>query len=91
MLPAVACVGRKLIFWFVGADWRLSTAVASCGVSHCFPNFFLADPFWLREITTDPHILADVNIVCPDDRCPELKVYISEVILDRYEYIPVHT
>jgi hypothetical protein len=28
----------------------------------------LADPFWLRKINTDLHILADVNIVCPDDR-----------------------
>ena len=25
--------------------------------------FLLADPFWLRQITTDPNILADVNSV----------------------------
>ena len=91
MLPTVARVGRKLMFWFVGADWRLSS---SCFLRYkpLFPKlFFLADPFWLREITTDPHILADVNIVCPDDRCPELKIYMSELISDSYEYIPVHT
>jgi hypothetical protein len=41
------------------------------------------------KITTDPHILANVLTGFPDDRYPKLKIYISEVILDRYEYIPV--
>ena len=49
----------------------------------------LADPFWLRKITTDPHILAHVNIGCPEDRHPKLKIYISELILDSFEHIPV--
>jgi len=35
--------------------------------------FLLADPFWLRQITTDPDILADVNM-CPDDRQTKLKI-----------------
>jgi hypothetical protein len=48
----------------------------------------LADPFWLRKITTDPHILAHVNAECPDDKYPKLIIYISEMILDSYEYIP---
>jgi hypothetical protein len=26
---------------------------------------------------------------CPDDTFPKLKIYVSEVILDSYEYIPV--
>jgi len=26
---------------------------------------------------------------CPDGRCPKLKIYISELILDGCEYIPV--
>jgi len=26
---------------------------------------------------------------CPDDRFPKLKIFISEVIFDSYEYIPV--
>ena len=26
---------------------------------------------------------------CPDDRFPKLKLYISEVNLDNYEYVPV--
>jgi len=28
-----------------------------------------ADPFWLQKITTNPHILADVNIEFPILRC----------------------
>jgi hypothetical protein len=43
----------------------------------------LTDPFWLKKITTDPHILAHVNIVCPEDRYPKLKICILELILDR--------
>jgi len=49
----------------------------------------LAEPFRLRQITADPHSLADVNIVCTDDKHPKLKIYISELILDSYECIPV--
>jgi len=51
------------------------------------PFFLLADPFWLRQITTDPDILADVNIMCPDDRQTKLKIYITKMILDSYEHI----
>jgi hypothetical protein len=36
---------------------------------------------------TDLHILAHVNMECPDDRYPELKICIAELILDRYGYI----
>jgi hypothetical protein len=64
-------------------------------------TLLLDAPFWLRKITTDPHILDDVNIVCPDDRYPKLNIvfpddryaklnfYISELILSSHEYIPV--
>jgi len=37
----------------------------------------------------DPHILPHVNIECADDRYPELEIYISELTLGSYEYIPV--
>jgi len=30
------------------------------------PKIFLADSFWFRKITADPHILAQANIECPD-------------------------
>jgi hypothetical protein len=51
--------------------------------------FVLADPDYLRKITTDPHNLAHVNTECPDDRYPTLYIYISEPISDSYEYTPV--
>jgi len=44
--------------------------------------FLLADPFWPRKITTDRHILAHINIVCPDVRHPILKICISELVVD---------
>jgi hypothetical protein len=55
-----------------------------------FPKLFFflpADPFWLRKITTDPHILAQVNIEGPDDWYPKLKICISDPILESYIYI----
>ena len=48
-----------------------------------------ADPFWLRKIATDRHILTHLNIECRNDMYPKLKIYISEMILDSYEYILV--
>jgi hypothetical protein len=50
-------------------------------LEQCFPNVLLLDPFRLRKITMDPHILAHVNTEClDDDRYPELKICISELI-----------
>jgi hypothetical protein len=54
-------------------------------------NFLLADPFRFRKITTDPHIVADVNIECPDERYPKLNTYFSELILESQEYTTVAT
>jgi len=51
-------------------------------------TFMLADLFWLRKITTDSHILVHVNMECTDSMCPKLQIYISELILYSYEYIP---
>jgi hypothetical protein len=63
-------------------------SVFDTSVTLYFPTLFLvADLFWLRKITTDPHILPHVNTECSDDRYPKLKIYISELILDIYEYI----
>lgn len=49
----------------------------------------LADPFWLRIIATDHHILADACVEFPHDRYSELKIYIKELILDSDEYIEI--
>ena len=55
-----------------------------------FPKFFLPpDPFRFRKIATDSHILADVNIECPDERYPKLNIYFSELILGSHEYTTV--
>jgi len=35
------------------------------------------------------HILAHINREYADDRYPKLKIYISELIADSYQYIPV--
>ena len=58
-------------------------------INLCFPNLLFSDTFWLRIITTDPHILDCVNIEFRDDRHQKLKIYASELILDCSEYIPV--
>ena len=54
-----------------------------------FPELFCADPFKLLKITMDPHTLVQVNRVCLDDWHPKLKIYISELIFNSYEYLPV--
>jgi hypothetical protein len=41
------------------------------------------------KITTDSHVRAHVNIECPDDRYPKLKILVSELISNNYDYIPV--
>jgi len=42
-------------------------------------TFLLADPFLIRKISTDPHILGHENTDCPDDRYPKFKMCISEL------------
>jgi hypothetical protein len=46
------------------------------------------DRFWLRKVTTDPYIVSHVNVGCKNDRYPDFKICISEVISDSYGYIP---
>jgi len=41
------------------------------------------------KITTNSHVCAHVNIEYPDDRYPKLKILVSELISDRYDYITV--
>jgi len=49
----------------------------------------LADPFCLRKITTDPHIIAHVNTECLDDRYQELKICMLELMSRSCQYTPV--
>ena len=48
-----------------------------------------AESLWLRKITTDPHVIADVIIECLGESNPKFKIYVSEHILDNYEFISV--
>lgn len=57
----------------------LTIKVILSGLNQCFPKFLLADTLWLRKITTDAQVLADVNIACLDDRYTKLKkIYIVQ-------------
>jgi len=49
-----------------------------------FPSFLFArGPLLASKITMDSHILAHVKIQYPDDSHSKLKLYISELIIDR--------
>jgi hypothetical protein len=52
-------------------------------------TFLFPYPFWFRNVSKDPQFLAHVNILWLDDRHPELKIYIPEIILDTCEHAPV--
>ena len=56
---------------------RSGGRLSGYGLYRCFPNFLLTDPFCLRLIKMDPHTLPHLNMVCPDDRCPNLKMYLG--------------
>jgi len=53
-----------------------------CDIAQCFPNSCARGLLSVSKITTDPYSLAH-------DKYPKLKMYISEIILDNYEYTPV--
>jgi len=50
---------------------------------------FARAPLLASKTAKDPHIPAHINVGWPDDRYAELKVYILEITLDKYQYIPV--
>jgi hypothetical protein len=75
----------------------IHSGIQYCRSTVCTPIFvygsvsrtvLVADPLWLRKITTETHILAHVNIDCPDNSYPKLKDYISELILYSNESMP---
>ena len=53
------------------------------------PKFSLVEPLLVSNNNTDSHILAHVNMVCPDDRSAKLGTFISEQILGAYQYVTV--
>ena len=69
---------------------RLSFLITKCCVRSVFPKLtFVADRFWLRKMTMDPHILAQVSIGCLDERYTKLSIHISILISEGYGCIPV--
>jgi hypothetical protein len=70
------------------SDETSNAVMLQCSVSQ---TSLLADPYWLQKMTSDHRSLLTLSIDCPDDRYPKLKMYsyISELILDSYQYIPV--
>jgi hypothetical protein len=58
------------------------TKITYVSVSQIFS--LAGPPFWLRKITTDPHILAHVYTGCPADWYPKLQTCISELTADSY-------
>ena len=69
--------------------WSLPVALVPYPVKYAYCSVsttlvFAEHLWWLREITTDPHILTHTYTECPDDRYTKLKIYISEFILDRH-------
>jgi len=87
-------VGLLRPSWFDHCDdiWgsylKISRSFYFPSKAKCFRKNLLTDPCWLRQITTNPLILALANTGCLDDRYPKLKMYISELTLDIHEYIP---
>jgi hypothetical protein len=58
------------------------------GLQQGFPKFFARGSLLAWKITSVLHILAHINTDCLDDMYPKLKIFISVLILDIYEYIP---
>jgi hypothetical protein len=63
-------------------------------ISQCSINSVSSRRFCSRTLLTLTKKNTDtsparVNIECPDDRYSQFDIYISELMLDSYEYIPV--
>jgi hypothetical protein len=76
-------VGKFPAFVFkVGLLWKPAFLYIS---NQCFPNLFARGPVLALKYN---HIVAHVNTECLDDRYPKLKMYISEMNLGSYKWIP---
>ena len=54
-----------------------------------FPNFFAREPILASKNNQGTSHPCWRNIEWPDEWYPKLKIYISEMILDSYEYVPI--
>ena len=90
----LAATDTRLLHIAVGGSILICSAGTCyptlCNLYQRFPKLFCSrTPFWPRKKNTYPHILADVNTDCPDDRYTKLEFYISELTSDSHQYIPV--
>jgi len=90
-VPSRIWTGLTTYFSFYITSFIPNATLCNLRSIAAFSNFFFCSqiPLGFQNITTDPHIFAHVNKECPDDRHPRLKICISEMILDSYEYTPV--
>jgi len=51
--------------------------------------FCLRTPFVFGKKNTNSNVLAHINIDCPDERYSKLKIDVSTLNLDGYEFIPI--
>jgi len=58
-------------------------------LGQCFPKSFARGPLLASKNNHRSSVLAHVHIERPDDWYPKLKMYISELIFDRYECLTV--
>ena len=87
LLHLVGC-----LYYYILAIWAFTCVSQNkLHYTNISQNFLLADPFWLWKTTTDPYDPAYLNVECLDDRYPELKFYISELILDSSDRHQWHT
>ena len=62
----------------IGKDGKLTVWIPTLVSVSVLRTHFLAEHFWLRNVSTDTHILAPLNIVCSNDRYPKLDVNTRE-------------
>ena len=65
---------------------RVQEVTGLVHVHQCFRKFRWRTAFIFEKQTTYPHSLAHVEF--PDDSYPKSQIYIAELILDSYEYVP---
>ena len=56
---------------------------------HCFPSFLVGGPRLASRNNRGSSHPCSRKYWCPDVKYPKLKIYVSELIVGRYQYVPV--
>ena len=71
-------------------DEKKDLSFCNCKFKAVFPqHLVLAESFWLRKITTDPHIIAQAHTMCPDDTIAKIRTLYLRNDIVSYRYVPV--